>query len=299
MGEADDRARRQGIIALVVVQFCFGLFPLFGKWTMTAFEPAAVAAWRMMVGATILGLVAYLRHGRRFWPGRRDLLRLQLCAFLGISLNQVLYLKGLRMAPSVNAALIMCLIPVLTLLVALAFRQEHASPTRFLGTSLAFVGTAQLVLARGLDLDDGYLRGNLLMCANAASYSIYLVYVRPLTRRLPPFVVIAWVFILATWQIPLFLGSAPLLPEAPGWRALVGMAFVLFFPTTLAYFLNAYALARVSASTTAFFIFAQPLIAAVAAALVLREGVGWREAVAALAIFGGMKLALRRRAVRP
>ncbi len=296
--EEAARARRQGLVALVVVQFCFGLFPLFGKLAMTAFEPRAVAAWRMGASALILGAVALLRHGRAFWPRPADLLRLQVCALLGISINQVLYLEGLRLAPGVNAALIMCLIPVLTLLFALLVRQEQASLLKVVGTLVAFAGTAQLVLARGLDLSSDYLRGNLLMCANAASYSIYLVCVRPLTGRMPAFVVIAWVFILSTWQIPLFLDEAALVPEPLGRDAVIGIVFVLFFPTTLAYFLNAFALARISASTTAFFIFSQPLIAALAGFIVLGESVGLSEALAALAVFLGMRMALKRRPVR-
>ncbi len=286
--------RRQGIIALIVVQFCFGLFPLFGKLTLDCFDPKAVAAWRMLFGALVLGGYAFLRLGRAAIPSWPDLLRLQLCALLGISVNQVLYLEGLQKAPTVNAALVMCLIPVLTLVVAILFRQEKLERNRVIGTLIAFVGLAYLVFRRGASLDDAYLQGNLLMCANALSFSIYLVYSRPLSRRYPAYVMIGWVFVLSTWQIPIFLGDVPFIPETVTSQAWLGLTFVLLFPTSLAYFLNVFALARVRASTTALFIFSQPIIAAIAALLFLDEPLVAATVYAGLVIFAGIWLASAR-----
>ena len=42
--------------------------------------------------------------------------------------------------------------------------------------------------------------------------------------------------------------ESPVPADAPTTNALLGMAYTLVFPTIVAYFLNAYALARVSAS---------------------------------------------------
>lgn len=295
----DNTERNRGLVALVVVQFCFGLFPLFGKMTMESFDPRAVAGWRMLFGALILGGYAFVRLGRKAIPSWPDLLRLQVCAFLGISVNQVLYLEGLQKAPTVNAALVMCLIPVLTLVVAILFRQEKFEGRRVCGTLVAFVGLAYLIFQRGFSLDDDYLQGNLLMCANALSYSIYLVYSRPLSRRYPAYVMIGWVFILSTWQIPLFMGAAPFVPEGVTTASWQGLAFVLLFPTSLAYFLNVFALARVRASTTALFIFFQPILAAIAALIFLDELVTQATIISALIIFSGIWLvSSKRRIVR-
>ncbi|MFT7618141.1 MAG: drug/metabolite transporter (DMT)-like permease [Planctomycetota bacterium] len=289
--EHERQQKNQGIIALVVVQICFGLFPLFGKLTMEGFDPRALAGWRMLFGALILGGYAFFRLGKRAFPTWPDLFRLQICAFLGISVNQVLYLEGLQRAPTVNAALVMCLIPVLTLIIAIMIRQEKFEKGRALGTLIAFAGLVYLVVHRGVDLDDAYLQGNLLMCANALSYSIYLVYSRPLSRRYPAYVVIGWVFILSTWQVPLFIGGAEFFPEAASTDSWLALVYVLLFPTTLAYFLNVFALARVRASTTAIFIFSQPIIAAIAALLFLDEPLTAATIFSGIAIFVGIWLA--------
>ena len=102
---AERRSELTGYAALVAVQLCFGLLPLFGKWAFESFDPRAVGAWRIGGGAVILGGLAFLLYGKRALPARRDLLRLQACALLGVACNQVLYLEGLQRSTSVNAGL--------------------------------------------------------------------------------------------------------------------------------------------------------------------------------------------------
>ena len=68
------------------------------------------------------------------------------------------------------------------------------------------------------------------------------------------------------------------------------------FPTIFSYLLNVYALARVSASTAAAFIFIQPMITVAGGVLVLDETMPHYVAVAALLTFGGVWLVARRRA---
>lgn len=286
------RARREGYLALVAVQVFFGLFPLFGKWAMAEFSPRAVAGWRISVGAVVLLGLAFAIYGRRAWPERGHWLRLQLCALLGIALNQVLFLEGLQRAPSVNAALVMASIPVFVFGLAVLVGQERLEWRRATGAGLAFVGMVILLVRKGVDLGPEYLLGNLLMLTNAVSYSIYLVIVKPLAMRYPPLVLIGWVFALSLWTIPLFAGQVDWAPNGAPRAAWASLGYVLVFPTILAYLLNGVALARVSASTTAFFIFLQPLIAVVASKVGLQERIDEGFWIAASLILGGLWVVL-------
>lgn len=290
---AGRRARLQGYAALLAVQVFFSLFPLFGKLSMRAFTPKVVAGWRITVGAGVLLSVAFLVYGRRAWPARRDLLRLQVCALLGIALNQVLYLEGLQRAPSVNAALVMVLIPVFVFGLSVAVGQERLQKARAIGVALAASGTIILLARKGTDLGPEYLTGNLLMIANGFSYSIYLVLAKPLAMRYPPLVLIAWVFGLSVWTVPLFAWEQTFVPPTATKEAWWSLAYVLIFPTILAYLLNAVALARVSASTTAIFIFMQPVIAAVAGHLALGEVLDGGFGLASALILSGLWVVLR------
>ncbi len=260
------KSRGVGLLALVVVQICFGLFPVFGHVAMRdgAFQPMAVAFWRVAVGSVVLFGLALAAHGRRAIPARGDVLRLLVCAILGVALNQGLYLEGLKRSSSVNAGLLMCLIPIFTYAIAASLRLEAVRTTRVIGIIIALGGAVPMFVARGADVADHRL-GNLLLASNALSYSFYLVLARPLLLRLPALVVIAWVYLLAAPALPWFAHGVDLAPPFSGnetpWRAL---AWILVFPTVLAYLLNGVALARVRASTTALAILAQPFITAIA-----------------------------------
>lgn len=294
--ERPDSARGelQGRIALVFVQLFFGLFPLFGKWAMLEFSARAVAGWRIAAGAAALLGVAACLHGRRVLPRRADLLRLQACALLGVVLNMLLFLEGLRRSTAVNAGLLVGTIPVFTFLVAVAVRQERFSVSRGAGILLAFVGISLIFLQRGPDFTDETLSGNALMAINAACYSVFLVAVRPLLSRYAPLVVIAWVFVLSSWTVPLFGWGEAFVPAGVSTRGWLSLSYVLVFPTVLAYVLNTFALSKVSASTTAVFIFLQPLIVVATGVLVLGEALLPVTLAAAVTTLAGVWLVIRR-----
>lgn len=293
----DPRQRSLGLLALVLVQLCFGLFPVFGKWAFEGgtFSPAAVATWRIVAGAVLLGLLALVLCGRRVIPARRDLPRLFACALFGVMLNQGLFLEGLSRSEAVNSGLIMCLIPVLTYIVAVLFGAEPLGLRRTLGIGVALLGTAGLFVGRGDELVGPHALGNLLMVLNATSYALYLVLSKPLTLRYPPLVIIAWVYVLSLTSLPYFAPGETLVPGFAGAeRAWWSLLFIVAFPTVLGYLLNVFALARVRASTTAFFIYLQPLITGGGGVLLLGESLRGDLFVSALLIGFGMWLVIRR-----
>src|SRR5204862_206311 len=81
----------------------------------------------------ILLVLAAAVHGRAALPPRTDLPRLASAAFLGVALNQGLYLEGLARSTPINAVLVMCLIPVFTFGLATVAGLETFSGTRLAG----------------------------------------------------------------------------------------------------------------------------------------------------------------------
>jgi len=291
---------RRGYVALVTVQLFFGLFPLFGKTAFQHFSPRAVGAWRIAVGAGVLAVVARLVHGRAFLPRREDWPRFALCALLGIVLNMVLFLEGLERSTAVNTALLLPLIPVFTAVVALVARAERFQLPRAIGMAVAFAGASLVLFQRGPDLSRDYTVGNLLVVANEVCYAIYLVIARPLLRRYPPLVVIAWVFVLSLWAVPLLaVGDTKLAPESATAGSWLSIAYIVLFATILTYLLNAFALAHVSASTAAAFIFLQPMITVGGGLAWLGESLPEHFVVATVLTFGGVWIVARKPGERP
>jgi drug/metabolite transporter (DMT)-like permease len=221
------------------------------------------------------------------------LLQLAGLSVLGILLNQGLFLMGLARSTAINAGLLICLIPVFTFLVAALFGLESFSARRGTGVVIALISALPLFLARGASLGEGHATGNLLLAGNSLCYAVDLVFSRPLTLRHPPLVVIAWVYLLSVPWLPLFATQGPLGPALPSPEVWAAFAYVLIFPTVLAYLLNMIALSRLPASTTAFYIFVQPFITAIAAWFVLGERLEVGLIPAAAGMLIGLALVVR------
>lgn len=295
-----------GHLALVGVQLCFGFFPVFGRTAMESgrgFDPFALAAWRVVGGTVIVGALAWGFYGRRAVPSRAALPRLFGLALAGIVANQALYLSGLARSTAGNAGLMMCTIPVFTFMVAVFLGQERFSPRRACGVALSLLGVLPMVLPMALDgeasLFGEYAVGNLLMAGNCVCYAFYLVLSKPFRRDTPAVVLLFWNYLLALPFVPLFLVGRSPLPVASEADIWLSLAYVVVFPTVVGYLLNVFALGRLRASTTAVYIYLQPVISALGGWWLLEEHLGANAAWAAVGLFLGVWLVTREAAPGP
>ncbi|HXD32457.1 MAG TPA: DMT family transporter [Pyrinomonadaceae bacterium] len=287
-----DKSSTQGIaphLALVGVQVMFGTWPIVGKVVLRAISSTGLVALR--VGGAAIALT--LLHGRlgklRQLP-RKDLAWLFFISLLGVVWNQLLYVKGLSLTTAINATLLSTTIPVCTLVISVALSYDRLSLRRLAGIALAAAGVIYLVNPLRADFSGRTLSGNLLIIANSMCYGAYIALSKDLFKRYGALNVITWVFVIASFlvvPIGLFdIRSADIQSITPViWAAVV---YTILIPTVAAYYLNAWALARVAPSTVAAYIYLQPLIAFGLAPLVLGEQWNSRTILACLLIFGGV-----------
>lgn len=284
--------------ALLAVQVLFGIWPVVGVQVLEHVSPRVLVGVRVAVAAPILFALA--RPWRTAMPFR-DLASFALLGFLGVALNQVLFVEGLHRSTPINAAVLGCLIPAYTVGVAVLLRHERARRRRLVGLAVAMAGALFLVGVEQIDLGRERLVGNLLLTGNTLVYSIYLVLARPLVERYGALTVVGHVFAFAALFTLPYAGPDML---AFDWAALpdvawAGLAFIVFGATLGAYLLNAYALRLVPASTVAVFVYLQPLITGAAARRVLGQTPGWQVVVAAALIFAGVALVSHKPLPRP
>lgn len=294
--EASARSRPTGgwqpLAALLLVQLFFGSFPAFGKIAMREVSPLVLAAFRAIFGAALLSLAA-----RALAPGDPPLRgaerrRVAGLAFLGVVANQLLFISGLARTTATNATLLVATVPIFTLSIAILLGRERATFRRVVGIPIALLGVLVVLDPVNLDLRSGLLLGNLLVMANSLSYSFFLVFAMDVLRERSSIGFIASCFRFGA--LPILLVAAPDLlsfrPAALSGAAWGSIAAVVAFATVAAYALNAWALARTSASTAAIFIYVQPLIAGVLARVFLGERPGAHVFAAAALIFLGVGL---------
>ncbi|HUR28927.1 MAG TPA: DMT family transporter [Planctomycetota bacterium] len=290
--EREAGARTKGYAALVVVQFAFALFTVFGKWALVDFSAKAIVGWRIVAGALGVGSAVLFLRGKRALPSWADLAKLAVLGLLGITINMVVFLEGLKRSTAMNAGLIVPMIPVFTFAVAVLVGHERFCWSRGIGILIALAATIALAFERGAQVSESTTHGNLLLIASTFCYSLYLVFSRPLVAKYGPLIVIAWVFVLSLWSVPLFAGHEAWIPEHVSAKSWASLAYILVFPTIVAYFLNAYALARVASSTTAVFIFFQSLITITCAVLILHDAPTTRTIACGAVVFVGTALVL-------
>ncbi len=167
-------------LALLFVQLCFGGFHVAAKSTVALIHPLALTSLRVaMATPLLLGNAAWF-DGKLF-PPRRYLPHLALVGLLGVTINQLLYMVGVRMTTATNAAILIPSIPAFAVLVALLLRVESVSRARLLGVSLSMAGALLLLRPQRLILAGGgdMAAGNLLILLNCLSYAGFLVVQRP------------------------------------------------------------------------------------------------------------------------
>jgi len=231
-------------------------------------DPFALLALRSIAGGIIFGGIAIGLIREKI--ERKDWLRLMACGFFGIAINQTFFLLGLSKTVEVNAGVIMTLTPVFVFLIAWLFKQESLNVIKSLGLLIAFAGALLLSLGgRSLSYNPTHLQGDMMIAVNAASYGLYLVLLRPLSVKYNTLTLVGWVFLIGgCFNIPL---GMPYLLELD-WAGLpatawLGTIYVIVFTTLLAYSFNAWALKRVPSSQVGIYIYIQPVLVTLIAAI--------------------------------
>jgi drug/metabolite transporter (DMT)-like permease len=226
---------------------------------------------------------------------RKDYLRLLLCAFFGISLNQTFFLWGVASTSKVNAAVLMVTSPVFVFLAAWVLKQEIINLHKILGLLLSMSGAIALILSNNgseAAKSGATIQGDLMIMVNAASYGLYLVLVRPLMQKYNPFTIVKWVFLFGL--IPnTAIGIVPLMQSDFGsisGKALFGIFFLIFFATITVYFLNGWAMKRVPSSAVGAYVYLQPVFVTLFSAFLSHGEVTWMKIQFILLIFAGVYL---------
>jgi drug/metabolite transporter (DMT)-like permease len=281
-------------LALIIVQILFGIWPIFGKIVLRSMSSTSLVALRL-AGAALLFAALQRRLTPLLRMPLKDIVLLTACSLLGIVGNQFLFVKGLSLTTVINVEILSTTIPVYALATSILIGYERGSRKTLIGVLLSAAGVLFLVNPLHADLSGHTTLGNILILTNSFLYALYIVISKRLIERYGALNVVTWIFLVGS-LITIPVGIYSLQREnlaaitATTWLA---VAFIIIFPTVVAYYLNAWALTRVPPSLVAIYIYLQPLIAFGLAPVLLGESWSWRTIVAAVMIFGGVALVTR------
>lgn len=293
--QPETASNKASYAALLVVQISFGTFPVVGKLVLAVLPSVALVGIRIGIAALIFYVFQRTRGSLRL-AEKRDYLLMAVFGFLGVALNQLLFVKGLSLTTASNASLIAVTIPIFTILVGALIGTEKLSKAKAAGIILAAVGVIFLIDPRKASFSAETTLGDLLVVLNSLSYGIYVATSKSAVSRNGAMRSITWIFLFAAlFCVPLGAFSLSTIEVENVRLSIWLMAFhIAVAATALPYFLNAWALARVEPSTVAVFVYLQPVIGFLMAVVFLGERIGANFIIAAALIFAGVFLVTKK-----
>ena len=236
--------------------------------------------------------------GRRLWAsGWRDEMTLAVAGITGGSLYFLTENMALEYAPASNVSLIVCTAPVWTaVLLSLLYRGERMTRRQAVGSALAFAGMV-LVVLNGRFVLRLSPRGDMLALSAALLWMVYSLVIKRLGARYPASFIARKVFfygmatILPVFAFRPFAATGELLARPVVWANLLFLGVVA---SGFCYALWNAVMRRLGAVRATNYIFFNPLVTMLTAALCIGERITAPALAGAAMILCGMWHAERR-----
>ncbi len=292
----DERASAAvDAVFYIYVPLVWGLNYIVIKAALPAFaSPLAFNAVRWAFAASALLVLVAVRRDR-LWVAPADRPRVLALALVGNALQQVLFVEGIRLTTAGQAALFMSLTPVIVAAASAVLGLERVARRTWTGIVLSVVGLAAILHPGGATVPAAAVRGDLLVLASAACWAYYTIACRPLTERYPSSVV-ATLPVLPAAAVLVLIGIPALRLQqwpAVGPAAWAGVVYSGGLLIALGYVAWSVAIRRIGASRTAVLTNLNPVVALIAAWLLLGERLDVLQAAGALLVIAGVALTRR------
>jgi drug/metabolite transporter (DMT)-like permease len=238
--------------------------------------PPPVVVWlRFTIGLVIL-LAFVLSRGLLKLPTIKDGFYFALLGFIGITFHQWLQSTGLVTSQASTTSWIVSTAPIFIAVLAWVFLREKLGLIAILGIGLATLGVL-LVVSKGnfSGLFSGHIGtpGDLLVLISAPNWAVFSVLSRSALKKFPALFVLFYVMLFG-WMFSsihfLSIDGWAFLPQInfAGWLAI---GFLGIGCTALAYIFWYDGLQAITTSQAGVFLYIEPLVSLVVAALVLGE----------------------------
>jgi drug/metabolite transporter (DMT)-like permease len=195
--------------------------------------------------------------------------------FVGVALNQFLYLYGMKYSTAANGALLYAATPVFVLVFSRFTHREKMRPQKIFGILLAFAGISIVIFERGIDFSSGYAYGNLLILVAVIAWTLFTVLGKDMILKYGALRTTSAMMICgAVIFSPIGFISASRFPfgELTGldWG---GVLYLAIGTSIIGYLLWYHALSRIEASKVAVFSNAQPVFATILSLIFLNYSI--------------------------
>ncbi|MFA7082108.1 MAG: DMT family transporter [Bacteroidales bacterium] len=282
----------KGHIAILVVNIIFGLnIPIAKEVLSNQFiDPLALTYFRVVGAALVFWFASLFVKSEKLT--KKDFLILFLGSIFAISLNQTSFIVGLQTTTPIDAALIITLTPIITMLISAAYLKEPITFKKFIGVLVGLTGALILIInsdafkAGG----SGSWTGNMLCLLSSTSYAAYLVFFRDFIKTKHPVTIMKWMFLFSLVILaPIALPTA-ISTDISKFSTLIysQIFYVVVLSTFLTYLLIPIGQKNLRPTTLTMYNYLQPIIAAVVAIVMVQDKFGWEKVFSAVLVFLGV-----------
>lgn len=287
----------QVIAILIFIQVLFGVnFPA-SKVIVTDMDPILWSNLRFLLAGIAMGLLSLAFRRKHPALNKEFLVPVTILSILGMALGQGLFLVGLRYTTSINSAILITCIPILTLLVVVLRKQEELTFNKLIGFVMSFMGVILMRDITSFRLDNTTLLGDVLVFSAALCFALYLSFGKKFFMKYDNMWATTWMFLVSGVLMSFFnLTKFQELGDKNFSNIFMMCAlFSIFGATLLTYFLNNWALKRASSGNVAIFIYLQPVVAGLIGFFFLDEVITVRMMICSVLILTGLLFSLSKK----
>ncbi len=260
-----------GIVSGLAAAAIWGGMYVVSKVVLAVIPPFTLITLRLLLGIFVLAIWVVLQGGLGF--STRDWLHVLGVGVVGYGISLGFQFVGTKLSNASNGALITSATPAFVLLFAFWIMKEALTWRRILALGIATLGVLVVIDPTNAKLSPDFFWGNLSLVGAAATWALYSVLIRKVTRSLKPLQV----------SLVAFIGGLLITIPASFWEiqstgigtitmgVVWGVLYLGIISTALAMFLWNYAFATLDAGLASLTLFAQPVVGAGLGAWLLGE----------------------------
>ena len=282
------------LLAATIATTIYGINHTVAKMVMPIYIGSLGLVFLRVLGATIIFWTISLFFKTKPIE-KKDRLTILKCGLFGMSINIAAFIAGLDYSTPVNSSILIIISPIFVVILSFFIFKNKINFIKILGIILGFIGAMILILTADSNSSIGrnIPLGNFLFIVNSISYAYYLIIVKPMAEKYDLITLFKWLFLIGLiFNFPLGINQFLDVDWAslPLWEAILPMVFVVVGTTCMTYFLNGYALSKITSTEVAVFMYLQPIIGILFAIFTKSDTITLIMFVASLLIFTGVYL---------
>lgn len=282
-----------GHLGAIVAVTAWGLSFISTKVLMEDGHFTPVEMFTFRFSAAYLVILAITITKAPFSHPWRDELRFAICGICSGSLYFIVENFALQKTTAANVSMLASISPLFTIaLVALIYKTKITGGVIF-GSILAFVGVGFVILSNGTGLEI-HPAGDLLALCASLSWAIYSLVVKPLLPHYNGFYISRKLFFYGViTSIPLLLmqpeeSHLHLLWDFNHSEYILNFLFLVMICSVAAYVIWNESMKVLGSVTTNNYLYGQPVVTMIAAAIWLSEGITWMGCLGCILIILGL-----------